>query len=402
MNRKAFFTLCFFTYVCTYLCRVDLSSALIKMEKELALSPEKLGMIGSLFFCSYACGQLINGFLGDRINPEKFVAIALAGTISVNFLISLSNQYFVILFLWCINGCFQSMFWGPIMRMLSLRFPIEKKSMLSTGMSCSMMVAYILTWSVLGRLLLPSSWRSYFLVPAILTLIVLFFWLYQLFLKKESVSPPPTPPVVQVLSKFISGKLYRVAFICVCLGLIKESVLLWAPVILTSLLGLQVKDSFLFLLIFPLVNFMGIFFSGAIARHFSKNLKYPLFLLFGIITCSAACLAFQGIPSPLYICLLAIISASSYGCNNILLGIAPLSYAKEGMVSSLVGIFDFSSYCGAAISSYVLGVFLTEENFTPVLFIWAGVSIIALLLVARIQLSAHHDQKEVVHAVKRN
>ena len=129
---------------------------------------------------------------------------------------------------------------------------------------------------------------------------------------------------------------------------------------------------------------------------------YPLFLLFGIIACSAACLAFQGIPSLLYICLLAIISASSYGCNNILLGIAPLSYAKEGMVSSLVGIFDFSSYCGAAISSYVLGVFLTEENFTPVLFIWAGVSIIALLLVARIQLSAHHDQKEVVHAVKRN
>jgi OPA family glycerol-3-phosphate transporter-like MFS transporter len=155
-----------------------------KLGAGLGVGPAELGLIGSLYFISYACGQLVNGFIGDKVVPEKFICLAVTGTALINFIISLSGSYWVVLALWCLNGCFQSMFWGPLMRMLSQRFPPESKNAVSTGMSCSMMVGYILSWSVLGKLLLNSSWTSYFLVPSLISGAILVAWLIYIFFQK--------------------------------------------------------------------------------------------------------------------------------------------------------------------------------------------------------------------------
>ena len=56
-GRNAVFAACWFTYVVAYLCRVNFSSAMLKLSGEMQVSAAQLGAAGSAFFVVYALGQ---------------------------------------------------------------------------------------------------------------------------------------------------------------------------------------------------------------------------------------------------------------------------------------------------------------------------------------------------------
>lgn len=66
------------------------------------------------------------------------------------------------------------------------------------------------------------------------------------------------------------------------------------------------------------------------------------------------------------------------GCT--FFGIIPLSYSKDGMVSTLAGMFDFCSYVGSAISSFVLAILLSSDNIIPLVILWGCMAIASIIL----------------------
>lgn len=144
-SKYTIFFVCWITYVSAYLCRVNLSSALYKLESVFNVGTGSLGLIGGLFFITYAVGQLINGFIGDRISPHKFITLAVFGTAIMNTIISFNENFYIIMICWALNGYFQSMFWGPLMRILSGSFSREEHVSVSTGMTASMVIGFILS-----------------------------------------------------------------------------------------------------------------------------------------------------------------------------------------------------------------------------------------------------------------
>ncbi len=387
------FLLCWGTYVSAYMSRVNFSSAMDKLEGAFDADAEILGVIGGAFFLAYAIGQLVNGFLGDRIPPDKFVCTALLGTTVVNFSLAASGGYWMVLVLWCLNGCFQSMFYGPLMRMLSLRYPPSMKSTLSTGMTSAIMIGYMLTWTVLGRLLLGSIWRAYFFLPAVVTGGMLLLWLavrrcpgVRAMTAPEK--PPVSPPRLrEVLRNIIRCRLWLFALVCFCLGMAKESVSLWAPILLTRLLHVEAAQSPVYLLLFPLMNLLGILAAGWLVRRCGERIRFPLLGLFAAAAACALLLILPGIPGALAVLLMAAFSALFYGCQNILLGVVPLAFARTGMLSTLVGIFDFSSYAGAALSSVLLSLLLTGGgSMGQIALYWMVIAALAGLFSAAVRL----------------
>ena len=55
------------TYTAAYLCRVNISTALDKLSVGMNVSLEYLGYASSVYFVTYAVGQLVNGIIGDRV-----------------------------------------------------------------------------------------------------------------------------------------------------------------------------------------------------------------------------------------------------------------------------------------------------------------------------------------------
>ena len=57
---------------------------------------------------------------------------------------------------------------------------------------------------------------------------------------------------------------------------------------------------------------------------------------------------------------------------------------EKGMVASVIGVFDFASYVGAAISTYVLGRVLSNVGFAPLPGIWLGAAAVSILIAAMV------------------
>ena len=378
--------LCVLTYTTVYMLRVNYSAALPAIQSQLLLTEQHLGLIGGAFFMTYALGQLVNGFISDAVSPFKFVVFALVGTVGLNLLVSCTDSMGGLLLFWCLNGYFQSIFWACLTRILALYFPKEKHSTVALAMSFSMAAGFIITWAGLGRLLQSAAWNRFFAVPALWGLVMLLLWLVVL-RKTRSLEIPKSPFSLDGLRhsvRFIREKrLYYVCLICLCMSFVKESISVWGPTIIARIMGVRLNSSTLILCIIPVGNLCGTFLAKCIIDRLRGNELKTLSLLFCAIAAGAGLLYLFKERYLLFTVLLIVeVSAMCMGCNSILLSYIPLSYAKYNLVSTIVGIFDFSSYVGASLSSVLIGSVLTGGHWTDMALLWLAAMVLALGLSA--------------------
>jgi sugar phosphate permease len=162
-------------------------------------------------------------------------------------------------------------------------------------------------------------------------------------------------------------------------GLVKEGVAYWTPMLIAGMDDLAGWSPFLLASILPAANLVGIVLSRILLKRGAKN-PYPILiaLLCSIVlVCVLLLVCRAGL---LLIAMMAVISGLCYAGNTILLGFIPMGYTKQNMVASIIGVFDFSAYVGAAVSTYVLGKVLGGVGFAPLPAIWLGASAMAAVL----------------------
>ncbi len=73
-------------YTSFYMCRYNLSIANSSISKEFAFTRADMGAIITTALLAYACGQIINGLLTDRMGGKRAMFIGAVGTIIMNIL----------------------------------------------------------------------------------------------------------------------------------------------------------------------------------------------------------------------------------------------------------------------------------------------------------------------------
>ncbi|MBQ3009987.1 MAG: MFS transporter, partial [Oscillospiraceae bacterium] len=212
----AVLALCWLTYVFAYLCRLNLSTVLDKASVGLNVSVEYLGIASSLYFGTYAVGQLLNGIVGDRVSPHKFVMLALIMTGVINVTLGLQSSGTAFLIMWGLNGFCQSMFWSTLLRLLSFYSGPNEKKGVSTVMTTCSVTGYFMSWIVLGYVFKPMTFRPYFFVPGILALCLVPLWFVlsgKLEFSKAVAERAKTPPLPVVAREFVHDRLYFVCFL---------------------------------------------------------------------------------------------------------------------------------------------------------------------------------------------
>ena len=391
MNRlksgRKIFAICWVSYVAAYLCRVNFSSAMLKFEADMGVQPVMLGLSGGVFFTVYAAGQLINGFIGDKVAPHKFLIVASLGTFAVNAVIAFQNNFYIVICCWAFNGYFQSMFWGPMTRLLSRHFSEDKRANVSAGMQSTVFAGYVLSWVALGRALLSQSWRWYFIIPSAVMACISAVWIYiSAKAKNKAEYRMPSQKISESIKAVRGEKITPLVLLCVCLGLVKDSLAFWMPVILVKAFQIEIEDSFLPIFLVTLANLAGIMISRSLAIKYMHKTGVILKMLFGLVIAGSAIIFASSRLSPLVaVAGVAAVSAACNGLSVILLSFIPLSFTDKGIVSSIVGVLDFSSYAGAAISSFALGLLFVGMNWDIVPVIWIAVGIIAFALCGMIK-----------------
>src|SRR5690242_8385393 len=78
-------------YTSFYLCRYNFPIANKAISDEFHFSKEQMGWIITTQLLAYACGQIINGLLADRLGGKKAMLIGAAGTIVMNILFGVAS-----------------------------------------------------------------------------------------------------------------------------------------------------------------------------------------------------------------------------------------------------------------------------------------------------------------------
>lgn len=372
------------TYITAYLCRVNLSTVLEKLAEGLNVSVEYLGFASSLYFVTYAVGQLLNGAVGDRVNPYRFLVLALSCTGGINLILAFQTSGAAFTLLWGLNGFCQSMFWSTLLRLLSFHAREDQRKNVSTVMSTSSVTGYLLSWVALSWLFQNRTYRPYFLAPALAALALIPVWLVLSrripYGGTDGSRRRSAPPLPRIAREFLRDRLFFICLLCLLVGAIQEGAVFWLPLIFTDVLNLG-ENSLLLLVLIPIARLAGVVLARETLSRLGDDARRAMRIMLSLACAAAACLLLTaGHTSFFTVLLIAALIAVVNASNWYMISYLPLYFSKRNIVSTLVGAFDFSTYIGASLMSGTLGGLLTRVGWAALPAAWLMLSALGLLL----------------------
>lgn len=392
------FLLCWCAYACIYLGRNNLSIALPEIQNFLGSTKSQVGIIGGMFLWIYGLGQLINGYVGDKVSSRIYIFTGLFFTALANILFGFTSSLVVMCVLWAGNGFFQSMLWGPMAKTISYWFSPSKRSSAAIAVSTSMVGGTLLAYILSSQMITRMSWNWVFWIPGIIVLVYSIIW--YIFIRNHpkdagfsapadaDVEPAAfeapntvsceTPQKNYTLWEVIKKtRLQFVIIACLAQGIVKDSINLWAPTFFMETHKLNIKSTASLIIAIPLMNFGGMLLAGWINKKFKyreKMATIALFLIGIIMIIGLKTLGQMNIL--LALTFLGLSSAMMYGANTLLLGVLPMRFAKYNKVSSVSGALDFFSYIASGSATAITGLIIDLSGWGGVLIFWVAVTVI--------------------------
>jgi len=385
-------TLCFLSYLAVYLARNVLSTVTPQMQSA-GFSKEAIGGASSVFFITYAVGQLINGAIGDKIKARYMMSFGLAFAGISNFVFSLicsSGENLIAAIpvtayvAYGGTGFFLAMIYGPMTKVVAENTEMPYTTRCSLGYT----FASYFGSPVAGILATFLAWQSVFAVSSAVLVImaIALFISFLVFEKKgiitygrfEKKKSERTEGRIKTLFK---RQIVKFCLISILTGIVRTSVLFWLPTYFNERLGFTETESTTIFTIVSLVMSCGAFLVVFIYEKLGHDLDKTVLLMFS----SAATfftLTFL-IEQPILNILLIMLSiTSSGGAATMLWSRYCPSLRDTGIVSGVTGFLDFLSYMAAAAANVVFP-FLIEKRDWPwrqVVLIWLSLMVIGIII----------------------
>ena len=79
-SKNGIIALCSAVYFVSYFSRKDFAAVMAAMLSEEVLDKTTAGLIGTMLFVFYGVGQLVSGYLGDKLKPKYLIMFGLSVT----------------------------------------------------------------------------------------------------------------------------------------------------------------------------------------------------------------------------------------------------------------------------------------------------------------------------------
>lgn len=397
---RILFWLCWTVYCTSYIGRLNYSSAMMLMISEHLLTSSQAGFISMIYFFAYGIGQLINGILGDRVDPKKMIFTGLFGSGIANIIMGVCSQFAAMALIWGANGYFQAMIWAPIIRIFAEMLDEKNKVDCCVNIVTSQLIGTLLSYLLSAAVLALLPWQGVFGSAAVLLLMMAFVWKVG-FSGVCSRAVPITdggqssdkPCVGQkdmqnrkevkaekmsMKTVLLSSEVLILLIPVIVHGMLKDGVTAWVPTYINESFGVVAAVSILLTTILPIINLSGAYVAKFIYRKTGERIIVSVSIFFLTATAALILLYTVGQLNPvLSVLFLAVITASMMAVNTLTVNIFPLRFEKYGRVSSVSGFLNAMAYLGTAISTYSIGVLVQNCGWKITIMVWLGVTAFA-------------------------
>ena len=383
--KKAFKigTVCFLSYLAVYVARNTLSAVSPQMTAGGGFTDGQIGTLSSMFFVTYACGQLINGAIGDRIKAKYMMSIGLvlAGVCSAVFPM-FAHVKGVVYIAYAMTGFFLSMIYGPMTKVVSE----NTEPIYATRCSLGYTFASFFGTPMAGILAVVFVWQNVFYTSsAVLMLMgVICFLVFTVFERKKIIEygkykRQKTERKGDGIRVLIRHQIIKFTLISLITGVVRTTVVFWLPTYLSQYLGFTAKTAAMIFTVATLIISLNSFIVIAIYEALKRNMDLMVLLSFsGAALCFMAVYLFHIPVLNIFFIVLAIMCSN--GASTMLFSRYLPSLRDTGMVSGATGFLDFMSYMAAAASSKLFANAVSTIGWGSLILVWFGLMILGVLV----------------------
>lgn len=373
--------LCSVSYLAVYFARNILGVVTPQMIEGGLYTEEYIGSATSIYFIFYAFGQLINGFIGDRIKAKYMISGGLLFAGITNFMFAHMGAYpDAALFAYGMTGFFLAMIYGPMTKVVAENMDLVYATRCSLGYTFASLFGSPLA----GFVAMFFVWQTVFDLSsiALVAMAVVCFGFFVVFEKKGIVKynqynkEKGTKGSIKVL---LENQIVKFTLVSILTGIVRTSVVFWLPTYFSDYLDFSSKEAAMIFTVASLVISSSSFISIFIYEKLGRNMNKTLLLMF-IASTLMFVLTYvipAKIPNIAFITL-AVLAAN--GAATMLWSRYCPSLRDTGMTSSATGFLDFASYMAASISSSAFANAVGAIGWGNLILVWAALMLIGVII----------------------
>lgn len=374
-------SLCSVSYFAVYIARNILGAVTPFMTLEEGITEDYIGNISAMFLLFYACGQLINGFIGDRIKAKWMISFGLLGAALVNAVFPfIAKMYTVAPVIYSLAGFFLSMIYGPMTKVVSENTEPIYATRCSLGYTFASffgspaagLIAAFLTW----KLAFGVSGAVLFLMSA---MVMLFFTVFE---KKGVViygQYKAQEKGIRNIKVLFQHQIVKFSLVSILTGVVRTSVVFWLPTYISQHLDFPETTAVTIFsaatLAISFTTFIAIFVYERIGRDMDKT----VLIMFASSVVFFALTYFVQAKLLNIICIVLAIMSSNGAATMLWSRYCP-SLRDTGMVSSATGFLDFLSYTAAAAANIIFPKAVGAIGWGNLILVWMGIVLVGVVI----------------------
>lgn len=397
-SKNAIIALCSLVYFVSYFARKDFAAVQVEMIDSGAVDGVTAGLIGTALFICYGAGQLVSGYLGDKIKPQYLLMAGLSVTAFANFTMTFITESTWMIPVWGLNGFAQAMLWPPIVKILSNHLDHDRFVTANLIVTTAAHIATILLYLYVPICIRFMSWHSVFYSATFLALAAFIIFTVALrfvlpdksSVERENISraKPEVHSDGSFARTLLSAGIIPTLFSIIMMGFLRDGIESWLPTLYATAFNRDPSESVLVSVILPVFSIVSIVVVTALhKKKLFNNEIVGSSLLFGSAIVAAIPLALLiNVPGTAcnLICLLlaAFICACMHGCNFLLISCLPGRFACIGRAATVSGLCNACVYIGAAVASYTIAIISTNFGWQITVTSWMSVAALGVILTA--------------------
>jgi len=388
-----------FGYGFYYVCRLSLNVIKKPLIDHHILTETQLGIVGSALFFSYAVGKFVNGFLVDRSNIRRFMALGLFVSAIINLSMGFISSFVLFAILWGLNGWFQSMGAPPAIVSMSRWFNNRERGTYYGFFSASHNIGEAFTYIFTALLVSYAGWQWGFVgafVAGILGIVIILLWLH------DTPESKGLPPVMASATKKDIGKLqlevlknpaiWVLAISSSLMYISRYAITSWGMFFLQEHRGYGAVHASFIISISSISGIFGNIFSGWVSDKFFKSSRNIPALIFGLLNTFSIAM-FLLVPNGYiwaeYVAM-AVFGFSIGVLICYLAGLMAVDIVPKSVSGAAIGVVGVASYLGAGLQDIISGRLIEKGktvvgktivyDFGTISIFWIGSALLSVLL----------------------
>lgn len=382
--------LCTVAYFVGYISRKSFAVVLVDMIPDVFPTKDAAGAVGTALFIFYGAGQLISGYLGDKISPKYLMTCGLLVSAICNLMLPLMPNGLAMIPVWAVNGFAQALLWPPIVKILAENLSHKKYVTANLIVTCGAHVSTILLYVYAPICIHYMSYKMVFFSSALITAIVgvIFFISMSLVLGKdektdtsEQILPNAQKTDAKkesLLPVFVKSGLLPIFACIISMGIMRDGIESWLPTLYCETFNKSSEEGILISVLLPIFSIVSLFLVRLIHKNriFNNEARGSgILFIIAIVLCTPVVFLINvdnSFTNVLCVILIALVCALMHSCNFLLISCVPGRFARLGRSSTIGGICNACTYIGASVSTYGFALISEALGWSATILFWIG------------------------------